>query len=387
MSNMKIEIHNEVQMGDVMEVLDFCYEARGLDGTPQSPMLWGPPGVAKSSLVRDFAKSKGLPFIDIRLPLYDPVDLKGMPSIAQADITVVDKDGMEHSEKMDVCKFISPDFLPYEASVMCFEEISNAHESTMVTAQRIILDRSLDNGWVAHPDTFIVCCSNRVSDNSGANALLQSLDNRLVHFEVTPDSECWFDWLINKYRDSDSGRKAISSVISFLNFRPELAYNFDPNATFEDRHGWPSFRSWEVVVRMLMLIHEKEKDINSDVAKALVSGAIGVGAGFEFFSFMSMIDKLPPLENIMNNEFEIPTDLDLQSALVSILVSNCEQKYYNNIWAVIERLDKEGASEWAMLTAKLCIKINPEFAKENGVFKKEAKTYLVDKVSELTAMV
>ena len=41
--------------------------------------LWGAPGVGKSSIVKQIAEAQGLEFIDLRLALMDPTDLKGIP--------------------------------------------------------------------------------------------------------------------------------------------------------------------------------------------------------------------------------------------------------------------------------------------------------------------
>ena len=71
--------------------------------TKQPLMLWGPPGVGKSSAGRQAqqilkkiypprqAAGKGkdeFGFIDLRLSLMDPVDLRGIPQINQQNSTV-----------------------------------------------------------------------------------------------------------------------------------------------------------------------------------------------------------------------------------------------------------------------------------------------------------
>src|SRR4051812_12015356 len=44
--------------------------------------VWGPPGVGKSSVVRQAAESLDLDLIDLRATLLDPVDLRGLPRFA-----------------------------------------------------------------------------------------------------------------------------------------------------------------------------------------------------------------------------------------------------------------------------------------------------------------
>ena len=42
-------------------------------------MLWGPPGIGKSDLVREVAARHGVPVIDLRLSQLEPSDLRGIP--------------------------------------------------------------------------------------------------------------------------------------------------------------------------------------------------------------------------------------------------------------------------------------------------------------------
>ena len=42
-------------------------------------MIWGPPGVGKSSIVSAAADKAGIDFIDLRLSQLAPTDLRGLP--------------------------------------------------------------------------------------------------------------------------------------------------------------------------------------------------------------------------------------------------------------------------------------------------------------------
>lgn len=44
-----------------------------------STMIWGPPGIGKSSIVAQTAAKGGLDFIDVRLSQLAPTDLRGLP--------------------------------------------------------------------------------------------------------------------------------------------------------------------------------------------------------------------------------------------------------------------------------------------------------------------
>ena len=63
--------------------------------------VWGNPGVGKSSLVAQIAQEKNMKFIDLRLSLLDPTDLRGIPFF-------------NSDEKKAV--WAKPEFLPDETS-------------------------------------------------------------------------------------------------------------------------------------------------------------------------------------------------------------------------------------------------------------------------------
>ena len=83
----------------------------------QGVFLWGPPGVGKSDLVKQIAMEKKINLVDIRLPLLDPIDLRGLP--------IVD------NEK-GIAKWLPPDFLPKkdsEPGILFLDEINAAAPS------------------------------------------------------------------------------------------------------------------------------------------------------------------------------------------------------------------------------------------------------------------
>ena len=44
-----------------------------------SLMLWGPPGIGKSSIVAAAAETAGMDLVDLRLSQLAPTDLRGLP--------------------------------------------------------------------------------------------------------------------------------------------------------------------------------------------------------------------------------------------------------------------------------------------------------------------
>ena len=42
-------------------------------------MIWGPPGIGKSTFIRNLCKENDIGFIDVRLAQREPVDIRGLP--------------------------------------------------------------------------------------------------------------------------------------------------------------------------------------------------------------------------------------------------------------------------------------------------------------------
>lgn len=68
-----------------------------------SLMIWGPPGVGKSSIVKNIASNNNLALVDLRLSQLSPTDLRGLPGV---------EDGKS--------KWYVPEFMPTKAPVFFF---------------------------------------------------------------------------------------------------------------------------------------------------------------------------------------------------------------------------------------------------------------------------
>jgi len=51
--------------------------------------LWGPPGIGKSDIIHQIGEQLNAHVIDIRLSLWDPTDIKGIPYFSSVDNTML----------------------------------------------------------------------------------------------------------------------------------------------------------------------------------------------------------------------------------------------------------------------------------------------------------
>src|SRR5262245_57674063 len=90
-----------------------------------SVMIWGPPGVGKSSIVAQVAREGALGFVDLRLAQLAPTDLRGLP-VAEGS----------------VARWYPPEFLPTRGDgVLFLDELNMAPPTMQGLAQQLVLDR------------------------------------------------------------------------------------------------------------------------------------------------------------------------------------------------------------------------------------------------------
>lgn len=255
-------------------------------------MLWGPPGVGKSDMIRQTGERHGAQVIDIRLSQMEPSDLRGIPF-----------------RKDDLVEWASPAILPDsdrhgDGGILFLDEITSAPPSVSAAAYQLILDRRLGEyevpeGWA------IFAAGNRQGDRGVTYTMPAPLANRFSHFEVDTHLDDWVAWAyLNKIDER---------VIAFLRFRPELLFDFDPA---HNPVAFPSPRSWEFAHRSLQKFGDHE-----GLLQGALQACVGPAAGIELTAFVNSLDKMPDLDDIVaGKEVPVPDEIDLQYAVAAALV-------------------------------------------------------------------
>ncbi len=285
--------------------------------TLPSVMLWGPPGVGKSQAIRQIAREienetgKKTVVTDVRLLLFNPIDLRGIPT---------------SNEDKTLAVWLKPQIFQMDDSedvinILFLDEISAAPQSVQAAAYQITLDRVV--GEHKLPDNCIVIAAgNRTTDKSVAFKMPKALANRLLHIEVHGNFKSWKEWAIkNGINDK---------VIGFLSFRQNYLMNFDSSS--EDL-AFPTPRSWEMVSNVLNFVSD---DLNK--VYSLVAGLVGTGVAVEFRTWANIYNTLPDIEDIFLGENPpMPKSADAMYALTSAMVTyarenkNDLQKIANSI--------------------------------------------------------
>lgn len=317
MSDLKLSNIPSMNVGKVIEKLSFVYFTTINNKTPlkslPSVMLWGPPGIGKSQAIRQLAREiekntgKNTVVTDVRLLLFNPIDLRGIPT-SNADKTLA--------------VWLKPQIFQMDDSenivnILFLDEISAAPQSVQAAAYQITLDRIV--GEHKLPDNCIVIAAgNRTTDKSVAFKMPKALANRLLHIEVEGSFKSWKEWAIQ------SGIN--DKVVGFLSFRQNYLMGFDSSS---DDLAFATPRSWEMVSNLLNTVTD---DI--DEMFSLISGLIGNGVAVEFRTWERVYKDLPDIADIFAGKMPSPPhSTDALYALTSAMTAYARE-HRNDLSAI-----------------------------------------------------
>jgi len=259
--------------------------------------LWGPPGIGKSDIVAQITDS--LPnshLIDIRLSLWEPTDIKGIPYF---DSNISKMAWGAPSELPDE-EFAAQ----YDNIVVFFDEMNSAAPAVQAAAYQLILNRRV--GQYKLPDNvIIIAAGNRESDKGVTYRMPAPLSNRFVHLELAVDFDDWFQWAVEN--------KIHKDVVGFLQFSKKDLYDFDPKSP---SRSFATPRSWSFVSELI------EDDLDENTTTDLVSGAVGEGLAVKFMAHRKVAADMPNPTDILAGKVKEIQNKEI-SAMYSLTVSLC----------------------------------------------------------------
>lgn len=255
-------------------------------------MIWGAPGVGKSSIVAQVCAEHQVGLIDVRLAQREPVDMRGLP--------VPDGDCVRWLPSSEWPR--DPD----SRGIILFDELTAADRSLQVAAYEFILDRRLGDLYRVPDGWVVVAAGNRVEDHAVAAPLSSALANRFAHVELVPAVEDWVCWAQTAAVDPQ--------LTAFLRFRPELLLDQQGDIT----RGWPSPRSWARVGRIMA----DQQHLSDPTRQALIEGLVGTGAACELAAFLSWAGQAPDMVAMLQGpgRITIPQRADQRHALCAAAV-------------------------------------------------------------------
>lgn len=287
----------------------------------QPLMIWGQPGIGKSDTVAQVAQELNRPLIDIRLPLLEPTDMRGIPYLAEIKVydatgkLLCTDDGLPITEKE--FRWSPPSDLPRDATsnaLVFYDEISAATPSVQAATYQIILNRRIGN-YKLPDDVAIIAAGNRVKDRGVAYNMPSALRNRFMHSTLDVHVEDWKEWAIMN--------RIHKHVVGYISF---AAGDLNTFGTHGDSEAFATPRSWCMVSKLLQHVNEQgelvDSNINEETLRNLIKGSVGIGPGTKFMSYRKRADVLPPVRSVLDGTVKkLPDcDIDITYALTTGMV-------------------------------------------------------------------
>jgi hypothetical protein len=255
--------------------------------------LWGPPGIGKSDIVKQIGDNAGREVIDIRLPLWEPTDIKGIPY---------------YNSDQGKMVWAPPAELPTNpdsTAIIFLDELNSAPPAVQAAAYQLVLNRRV--GTYKLPDGVdIVAAGNRDGDKGVTYRMPAPLANRFLHLEAKVDFDDFQDWATLNMVHPE--------VVGYLGFAKQDLYDFDPKGGSK---AFATPRSWVFVSDLL-----QDDDTDNDTLTDLIAGAVGDGLAVKFMAHRKIAGRLPKASDILDGKVK---DLQIKevSAMYSLTVSLC----------------------------------------------------------------
>jgi AAA domain (dynein-related subfamily) len=255
--------------------------------------LWGPPGIGKSDIVKQIGDDAGREVIDVRLALWEPTDIKGIPY---------------YNADQGTMTWAPPAELPTNpdsTAIIFLDELNSAPPAVQAAAYQLILNRRVGT-YKLPAGVDIVAAGNRDGDRGVTYRMPAPLANRFVHLEAKVDFDDWQDWAtLNKVHPE---------VVGYVGFAKQDLYDYDPKSSSK---AFATPRSWSFVSDLL-----GDDDCDTDTLHNLIAGAVGDGLATKFMAHRKVAGRMPKASDILDGKV---TTLEIKevSAMYSLTVSLC----------------------------------------------------------------
>jgi hypothetical protein len=259
--------------------------------------LWGPPGIGKSDIVAQItAGLSNSHLIDIRLSLWEPTDIKGIPYFDANQGKMVWGAPAELPDEAMAAK--------YDHIVLFLDEMNSAAPAVQAAAYQLILNRRVGQYRLPN-NVIIVAAGNREADKGVTYRMPAPLANRFVHLEMAVNFDDWFSWAVNN--------KIHQDVVGYLQFAKQDLYDFDPKSA---SRSFATPRSWSFVSELL------DEQLDDGTTTDLVAGAVGEGLAVKFMAHRKIASSMPDPSDILAGKVKELKSKEI-SAKYSLTVSLC----------------------------------------------------------------
>ena len=275
---------------------------KGYTGIPV--LVWGKPGVGKSSFLEGMA-NENFSVLTLIASIHDPTDFSGLPIHDEGKVRFaipewVDQFGEDKKE-----------------GLLFLDELTTAPPSVQAALLRVVLERKV--GFHPLPKNVrIVAAANPPDMMTGGWELTPPLRNRFVHIQWELSPQAYIAALENGFPEAelynipaDQHAKLLPAwklkIAAFLKLQPSLLETSPEN----DMFAFASPRSWDFVAALMTSCEilgqaPLQGQSPSKACMTLLRGCIGEGAALPFLEFLKNL-KLPDPFEVLDGKVKVDT--------------------------------------------------------------------------------
>lgn len=310
-------------------------------------LLWGSPGIGKTSIIQEIATSYGLHLETVIASIREPSDFSGLPYF--------DK-GVMHLASPAWAHNIIEQNKKGTPSLVFYDEISTAPPATQAALLRPILEGVVGE-TVLPTNARTVAAANPPRVASNGWDLTPPAANRFVHLDWDMDAQTmkngfqngWPTVQIPQFPNSFSRMVKNSKIIvgQFIGSNPGLV-SLPPEGKARKKetftasdNAYPTPRSWEMVAKLYAAAKVARfpdgSEVSNGVLTSLIQGTVGIGAATEFLKFAKNIDLPEPKKMLADpsvyKDFNHMDKLNVMlSAVQSYVLSYQQHNAYPQLW-------------------------------------------------------
>lgn len=245
--------------------------------------IWGPPGIGKSALVREFAENVGLPCVSLLGSQLAPEDLIGVPQITGGK-----------------SRFCPPAMIARDEPYCLFlDELNACSQEVQKAFYSLILDRRIGE-FELPKGSIVIGAGNRSEDAAITRPLSSALINRMVHVQLRASAGDWLEW---------AEKTGIGElVLSYIRTRSDHLWAKPPK--FEEPFSTP--RSWTMLSQALAAYGPQVK---LEEIRAVASGLLSPAHVQQFVAFAKLRERMHDLNAIIKGERGWPEKPDERDVL------------------------------------------------------------------------
>jgi len=252
-------------------------------------LLWGPPGIGKTALVRALAAKHNLPLYILIPSTMDPTDVNGLPALKE----IVLPNGEKATITENTLQYWSEALLRDGKGILFFDEASTAVPATQAALLSVLQGRLVGRHTLSD-EIWMVAAANNADDAADGWELAPPMANRFFHIEYTMDNNDFLEGMtVGWNKDNITGRELDerAKIVSFLQSYPTLISKMPKNSA-EAGKAWPSPRTWDALADTLPYLDDKSS------RSLAIKGAVGDAAAQQFLEFERSLD-LPSYDEVM----------------------------------------------------------------------------------------